>query len=495
MKFNDMIKRTDLEILESYPVPDFEVNKLRYNSKSVENGDVFFAIKGLKSDGNEYIGEAISRGANAVFSDKVKDINGKPIYKVPDCRKAMAMLSNVYFAYPSLKMKIIGVTGTNGKTTITHLINHILEQTGKKTGLIGTNGNIINKRVIETSFTTPESIDLNKLLSEMYEDGAEYVTMEVSSHSLAMKRVYGLEFDTAIFTNLTPEHLDFHENMGSYFEAKKILFDSMKRINSKGNRTTVIYNSDDEYGKRIINDTESERISYGLRSALYSIENLKMSFEGMSFDMMVPMNGEGTREFYFDTMLTGKFNVYNILASVASLKTENIPLDLIQDAVRSFEPVDGRFNQIKLGNGAVAIIDYSHTPDSLLKAIETIREILTSTGSKGEIITVFGCGGNRDRLKRPRMGEIATRLSDKVIITSDNPRDEDPYDIIEQIKEGTVKKNYQIEENREKAIETAIKSSKSGDVILIAGKGHESYQEIKGVRHHLNDKEIASRFI
>jgi UDP-N-acetylmuramoyl-L-alanyl-D-glutamate--2,6-diaminopimelate ligase len=495
MKFNDMLKKTDLEILESYPVPDFAVNKLCYNSKSVAAGDVFFAIKGLKSDGNEYIDEAISRGANAVFSDRVKDIDSKPIYKVADCRKAMAVLSNVYFGYPSLKMKLIGVTGTNGKTTVTHLINHILEHAGKKTGLIGTNGNVINKRVIETSFTTPESIDLNKILSEMYENGAEYVTMEVSSHSLAMKRVFGLEFDTAIFTNLTPEHLDFHENMESYLGAKKILFDSMKRINSKGYRTTVIYNSDDEYGKRIINDTESERISYGLKSALYSVENLKMSFEGMSFDMMVPMNGEGTKKFHFDTKLTGKFNVYNILASGAALKTENIPFDLIQDAVKGFEPVDGRFNQVKLGNGAVAIIDYSHTPDSLLKAIETIREILISTDTKGEIITVFGCGGNRDKLKRSKMGEIATRLSDRVIITSDNPRDEDPNVIIEQIEKGTVNKNYQIEENREKAIEATIKSSKSGDIILIAGKGHESYQEIKGVRYHLNDKEIASRFI
>lgn len=221
MKFNDMLKRTDLEILESYQVPDFEVNRLCYNSKSVAEGDVFFAIKGLKTDGNKFIDEAISRGANAVFSDKVKEIDGKPIHIVPDCRKAMAMLSNLYFGYPSLKMKLIGVTGTNGKTTITYLINHILELAGKKTGLIGTNGNIINKKIIETSFTTPESIDLNNLLSSMNEDGVEYVTMEVSSHSLAMKRVYGQEFDTAIFTNLTPEHLDFHENMESYFKSKK----------------------------------------------------------------------------------------------------------------------------------------------------------------------------------------------------------------------------------------------------------------------------------
>lgn len=494
MKFSEMLLKAENEIGSIDHLKDFDVNRLRYNSKLVEQGDIFFAIKGLKSDGNEYIQDALARGAQAVFTDEADPVNDSRVYSVEDARKAMAVAGNIYFDFPSRKMTMIGVTGTNGKTTVTNIINNVLRYAGKKTGLIGTNGNFIKKRFIKTDFTTPESVELNELLDTMYKEEVEYVIMEVSSHALAMHRVYGLDFDTAVFTNLTNEHLDFHNSMEEYFDAKKIMFDTMKRINAKGNHTSVIYNNNDPYGEKIISGSEGERISFGFNLAAYSVRNLKMNFEKMSFDMQVPLNGEGITEIHIDTHLIGRFNVSNILAAAAALKANNIDYKTITEAITHMMPVDGRFNQVKLGNDASAIIDYSHTPDSLLKAITTIREILDSNKSKGKIITVFGCGGNRDKTKRPKMGEIAAKYSDHAIVTSDNPRDEEPMDIIEDIKKGITSDNYSIEENRELAIKKAVDMSRAGDVILVAGKGHETYQEIKGVKYDLSDRKIVESY-
>ncbi len=495
MKFSEMINKAEYNISEKDIVTDFDVKKLCYNSKLVEEGDIFFAIRGYKTDGNRFIPETLAKGAKAVITDNTDVASGDKIYLVDDSRKAMAEMSNIFYDYPSRKMKVIGVTGTNGKTTVTSIINFVLEQNGKKTGLIGTNGNIIDKQFIETTHTTPESVDLNLLLKEMVEKGVKYVTMEVSSHSLKLKRVYGIDFDVAVFTNLTPEHLDFHNTMENYLTSKKILFDSLGKINENGNNTAIIYNADDRYGEKIIENTQPERISFGFNNALYSVKNLHMDFAGMSFDMLVPYNGEGIDRIEVETSLTGRFNVYNLLASAAALKSIGIKYSEIGSALKKFKAVDGRFNQLKLKNGAIAIIDYSHTPDSLSKAISTIREILNLNNSKGKIISVFGCGGNRDKSKRPVMGKIAASLSDDVIITSDNPRDEEPMDIIEEIKAGITSDNYSVEENREKAIEKAISMSKTGDVILIAGKGHETYQEIKSVKYHFSDRETAERYI
>src|SRR5260221_2777271 len=378
MTFSEMFEKSGETISDIKSMFDFEVNKLCYNSNLVESGDVFFAIKGFKSDGNKYIRDAFNKGAGAVITEQFPDARDSRIHIVGDVRKNMALMSSAYYGQPSLKLKVIGVTGTNGKTTVTSLINYILGQSGKKTGLIGTNGNFINKRFIESSFTTPESVELNSLVKDMADAGVEYVTMEVSSHSLDLKRVYGIDFDAAVFTNLTPEHLDFHANMDNYFAAKKILFDSFHRLNKKGNSTAVIYNNDDIYGARMVNNSEAERISFGFEHAMFSVENLKMNFEGMSFEMLVPLNGDGLRRIPVSTKLTGRFNVYNILAATAALKALKIPLTDISEHISSFNPAEGRFNQVKLSSGANAVIDYSHTPDSLQKAIETIREILNS---------------------------------------------------------------------------------------------------------------------
>lgn len=489
-----MITFAENEILNLEESFDFNINKLTANSKDVEQNDVFFAIKGFVTDGNAYINEVLEKGAMAVITGGEPGIIDSRIHKVNDARKTMAVMSNAFYRFPSAKMKMVGVTGTNGKTTVTSLINYVLQSCGKKTGLIGTNGNYINKRFLKTEHTTPEAIELNKILKEMADEGVEFAIMEVSSHSLALSRVYGIEFDAAVFTNLTPEHLDFHKTMENYFEAKKILFDSLKRIGLKGVHPAAIYNCNDEYGSKIVSTSEAERIAYGFGCGTFTAKNIKMNMDGMSFDVLLPRNGEGVEKIKVNTKLTGKFNVHNILAAIAVLKVLKLGYKDIVKHIEEFNAVDGRFNRLKLGNGADAIIDYSHTPDSLLKVLTTIREILDESKSKGKIITVFGCGGNRDKAKRPMMGEIAAKYSNEVIITSDNPRDEEPMSIIEDIKTGISSDNYSVEENRELAIQKAIEMSVKHDVILIAGKGHETYQEIKGIKHHLSDREIAEKY-
>ncbi len=494
MKFSKMITQAENEILNLDESFDFTINKLTANSNDVAQNDIFFAVKGFVSDGNKFIEEAFEKGAKAVITDSEPGIIDSRIHKVKDVRKTMAAMSNAFYGNPSLKMKMIGVTGTNGKTTVTSLINFVLQSAGKKTGLIGTNGNYINKRYLKTEHTTPDAIELNRILSEMAAEDVETVVMEVSSHSLELKRVYGIDFDIAVFTNLTPEHLDFHKNMGSYFESKKLLFDSMRRIGKKGIETAAIYNCNDEYGSKMVLNSEAERIAYGFGCGTYTAKNIEMNINGMNFDVLVPHNGEDIEKIKIYTKLTGKFNVHNILAAVAVLKRMGISYKDIIKYTAEFTGVEGRFNRIKLSNGADAIIDYSHTPDSLQKALSAIREILDESGSKGKIITVFGCGGNRDKGKRPEMGRIAAANSSEVIITSDNPRDEEPMQIIEEIKSGISSDNYSVEENRELAIKKAIEISRKGDVILIAGKGHETYQEIKGIKYHLSDREIAEKY-
>ncbi|HRF64955.1 MAG TPA: UDP-N-acetylmuramoyl-L-alanyl-D-glutamate--2,6-diaminopimelate ligase [Ignavibacteria bacterium] len=494
MKFSNMIAQTENEILRLDESFDFTINKLTSNSNNVEQNDIFFAVKGFVSDGNKYIEDAFEKGAKAVITDGEPGITDSRIHKVKDVRKTMALMSAAFYGKPSGKMKMIGVTGTNGKTTVTSIINFVLQSAGKKTGLIGTNGNYINKRYLKTEHTTPDAIELNKVLSEMADEGVETVIMEVSSHSLELKRVYGIEFDIAVFTNLTPEHLDFHKTMENYFESKKLLFDSLQRIGKKGIPTAAIYNCNDEFGSRIVSNSEAERIAYGFGCGTYTARDIEMNINGMHFEVLVPHNGEDIEKIKIYTKLTGKFNVHNILAAAAALKIMGISYRDIVKYIAEFTAVDGRFNRIKLNNGADAIIDYSHTPDSLKKAIAAIREILDESGSNGKIITVFGCGGNRDISKRPEMGKIAAAGSSEVIITSDNPRFEEPMEIIEAIKSGITSDNYTIEENRELAIKKAIELSSKGDIILIAGKGHETYQEIKGIKYLLSDKEIAEKY-
>lgn len=465
-----------------------EITGIYYDSRKVKNNSIFVAIKGFNTDGHKFIADAIKNGASAIVlqdecsfpDDAITKQNAAKIL-VNDSRAALADLSRIFLDDPTKKIKLLGITGTNGKTTTTYFIKSIFETAGFKTGLVGTIANYIGDKIISSSLTTPESIDLNKLFNEMYIDGCQYVVIEVSSHSLALKRVHGLNFSVGVFTNLTQDHLDFHSNIDEYFLAKKILFDNLNENSS------AVYNIDDSFGKKIIADSRAATYSYGGSNASqFQLSNIKFDLSGTTFKVRYKNHA-----FDVCTSLVGDFNAYNACGAFASAVISGIEFQDVLEGIKNTKQVPGRFEVIGKGLKKI-IIDYSHTPDSLEKALLAVRKIVKS---ERPVYAVFGCGGNRDKTKRPIMGKIASEIADKVFITSDNPRFEDPLTIIEEIKTGIMKNNYTAIEKRDEAIERAIKSSQENAVILIAGKGHETYQEIQGVRTHFSDKEIAEKIL
>ena len=468
--------------------PNREVAGIEYDSRKVVEGSVFVAIKGFNTDGHLFIQDVLNKKAIAIVLENneaipdslVNHFNAVKIL-VTNSREALAELSNVYFDEPSKKMRLIGVTGTNGKTTTSFFIKNIYETAGYKVGLTGTISNYIGKDKLEAKLTTPESNDLNKMLSQMYNTGCEFTVMEVSSHSLVLKRVYGLHYSFAVFTNISAEHLDFHRDFKNYLTAKKTLFDELPDSSS------AIYNVDDLHSVDVIKDCPSLKYSYGTKcDSQFRILDINYDLTGTSFVL-----NHDNKNFPLKTSLVGEFNAYNATAAFAVAKLSGLKDDVIIEGIFTTPQVPGRFEVLTNGTRRV-IIDYSHTPDSLEKALLVIRKI---TEKKNPVYTVFGCGGNRDKQKRPVMGKIATELSDRVIVTSDNPRNENPISIIEEIKSGITRDNYKVIENRESAIEEAIKKSGKNSVILIAGKGHEEYQEISGIRNHFSDKEIAKKYL
>lgn len=465
---------------------DSEITGITYDSRKVREGNIFFAVRGLKDDGSKYIHEAIRKGARIVFSeDESGHTDSAEIIKAENIRKLMALVSREFYNKNSNKIKIIGITGTNGKTTTAYLIRFFLEKAGYRTGLIGTIDYQIGEFRMNSVLTTPDSPEMNMMIGEMTDKKTDFCIMEVSSIALVMDRVYGLKFDSAVFTNLTSEHLDFHKNMENYFESKKILFDGL------GENNFAVSNKDDEYGEKILTGTKALKKYYSVKcSSDFKALNEKLTIDGIEFDALYK-----NEAYRFRSQLAGRFNIYNIIASVTSVLNYDIDISFLQQTLPDFQEVSGRFNRIKLHNGAVAVVDYSHTSDSLKKAIETAREIVNSENKNGRVITVFGCGGNKDRTKRPVMGEYATALSDYSIITSDNPRFEDPMKIIDEILAGiSSKKNFEVIENREDAIRRGIEISEGNDILLICGKGHETYQEINGIREHFDDKEIVAKY-
>lgn len=486
MKFSEFINITFA--LKKKISNDFEVKGLSFDSRMIENGFVFFAISGYKQDGNIYIKNAIEKGAKAIITeaDLNEKFEGVEIIKVENIRKVMADMSSYFYDNPSSKIKVIGITGTNGKTTISYLIRAILIEAGYKCGLIGTIEYITKKGKQQSAkLTTPDSIEINQLLSDMVNNKMDFCVMEASSIALLNYRVHRILFDVAIFTNLTSEHMDLHLNMENYLKAKKILFDNLPKD------ALAISNSDDDYGLRILLGIESNKKLYSIDNySNLQAKNVKIKLSGLEFEI------EFNNSIYkVKSKLTGRFNVYNILAAILTGIKYNIDINKILKTIENFEAVDGRFNRIMLPNGACAIIDYSHTSDSLKNAIEASIDIRNCEDTNGRVITIFGCGGDKDKTKRPVMGKIATELSDYVIITSDNPRSEDPELIIDEIKKGIIgKNNFESNANRDEAIKKGIEISKKGDIILICGKGHETYQEIKGVRSHFDDKEEVQKF-
>jgi len=479
---------------------DRDISGIAYDSRSVRDRYLFVAIKGETVDGHDFIKAAIENGAIAVvhehgIGDSVMqnpDMHSAPRFiSVKDSKRALACISNNFYQRPSESLTLIGITGTNGKTTTTYILKSILESWGRHVGLIGTIQYMIKDSVYPALHTTPESPEFQSLLRTMYISGCTHVISEVSSHALAQYRVDNAVFNTAVFTNLTRDHLDFHQSMENYFRAKERLFTELLDQNG-----TSVINSDDPYGKRLISGLKASNpeiniLTYGLETGADIIANdIDNSFEGLRFKIL--FNG---RRYDIVSPLMGIPNVYNALSAAGAAVSIGVPWDVISEGISKTGRIAGRFEKVNEGQAFLCIIDYAHTEDALDRLISTAREIVSIphppiVSHSPRVITVFGCGGDRDRGKRPKMGEIATRLSDFVIITSDNPRSEKPLNIIKDIEDGTAGNNYLIEPDRKTAIRKAVEMADDGDIVLIAGKGHEDYQEIQGVRHPFSDRAV-----
>ncbi len=471
---------------------DVHVSHIVYDSRKVDVGDLFVAIRGSEVDGHLFIKDAIDKGAKVVV---LEDDSALPdsyfmhtgVVKIvtSNARKTLALMSRNFYGNPQSKLRLIGVTGTNGKTTTTHLIKSILEESGEKVGLIGTIAYVIGNKEIPATHTTPESLELNQLLAEMLSEGCTSVVMEVSSHSLVLDRVYGFEFDAAVFTNLTQDHLDFHKTMDEYAKAKKILFDSLS------DQAFAVVNADDEWSEKIITSTKSPVMLYAIsKPAKLQAVDIVLGFDQTTYTIKTT-----EKSVNITSPLIGRFNIYNTLAAYGVCSGCGISDAVILRGLQKQENVRGRFERIRSQKGWTAVVDYAHTPDALDKCLRAIHDIFPENRS-GKIITVFGAGGDRDRTKRKKMGSITAELSDVVIVTSDNPRTEDPEKIIDDIMEGIPAAAHCIREtNRHKAIEMALTMAKSGDVVILAGKGHENYQVIGKQKHHFDDREEVQNFI
>ncbi len=475
---------------------DVEINGLQYDSRKVQNGDMFIAIKGALTDGHEHIGTAVANGAKAVvmendalLPDSFFMHAGVVKIVVSNTRRTLAVMSANYFGHPAKRLRLIGVTGTNGKTTTTYLIKQLLELSTPsmqgKVGLIGTIEYMVGGERYPATHTTPESLELHKLFAAMVQRGCTHVVMEVSSHSLHQDRVYGLEFAAAVFTNLTQDHLDYHGTMENYFQAKKILFDNLP------SSSWAVINSDDASGSKIAQGTKASVLTYSVNGASdVSAKNISLSISGTSFVLH-----HHAERIELHSHLVGRFNVYNILAACSAGIALGVPAPSITSSVASFSSVPGRFERILSPGGWSAIIDYAHTPDALEKCLNTIRDVLPEQASN-RIITVFGAGGDRDKTKRPLMGKVVDMLSDVAVVTSDNPRTEDPKTIIDDILSGVHRKGgLFVEPDRRRAISSALTMARTGDIVLIAGKGHEDYQIVGTTKHHFSDREIVQEFI
>jgi len=489
MKVNELIKYVKVRKIVG---DEFvEIKGISYDSREVKEGDLFVAIKGLNVDGHRFIPEAVLSGAvavvledDAVIDDSYFVERGVTKIVVQDSRKALALISSAFYGFPSQQLKLIGVTGTNGKTTTTHLIKAILESAGFGTGLIGTINYVIGDEIIPAIQTTPESLEINQFFKHMVDKGLSACVMEVSSHALALDRVFGVDFDVGVFTNITRDHLDFHGTFEAYFQAKKILFDSLKKD------AYAIYNIDDPNGEKIVADTKAMKLSYGRdERAIIKPKDVVLSFSGIELVIQTPT---GTID--VKSKLIGEFNVYNILSAVAVGYALGVDFENIKKGIESVENVKGRFERIVSPFGYTVIIDYAHTPDALEKCIDTILNLREKTGG-GKLITVFGCGGDRDRGKRPIMGRISTEKSDITVITSDNPRFEDPERIISDILEGVKEDSvYYVFVDRKEAIIRALEMAQEGDIVLIAGKGHEEYQIIRDMKIPFSDVQVVKEY-
>jgi UDP-N-acetylmuramoyl-L-alanyl-D-glutamate--2,6-diaminopimelate ligase len=458
-----------------------EVESIEMDSRKVTDGALFVCVKGQKFDGHLFVDEVIEKGAVALVAERPVKANVPVIY-VSDSRRALAILADAFFDYPSHELNLFGVTGTNGKTTVTQLIQHIHNEAGTPSGVIGTMGIQFNDKAIEVHNTTPESLDLQHAFHLMVNDGVKACAMEVSSHALHQGRVRGLDFNVGIFTNLTQDHLDYHHTMADYLQAKSLLFSQLGNTYSKDSLKLAVINQDDSAAETLKRMTSAQVLTYGLeRDADFRARHITITGRGTRFEWVT---NEGV--FPVTMKLIGKFSVYNVLAAGLACYASGIPMQTIIKAVENMEGVPGRFEPVIGGQTFTVIVDYAHTPDSLENALKAIKAF-----SEGRIITVVGCGGDRDRKKRPIMARTALKYSEISIFTSDNPRSEDPEAILQEMQEGLQTDDYQVIVDRRQAIREAVQQAAENDVILIAGKGHETYQIIGNETFNFDDRLVA----
>ena len=477
MRLNDLLREIQYTRLV-LPKDEVEVNSVNIDSRLVQDGGMFIAIKGTQADGHAYISAAEEKGATAIVCENIPEKQNPNVayIVVPDAQAVAGKLATTFYGNPSQQLRLVGVTGTNGKTTIATLLYELFKEMGHKCGLLSTVCNYIDGKAYPSTHTTPDAISLNSLLAQMVDAGCEYAFMEVSSHALAQERVGGLEFAGGIFTNLTRDHMDFHETMENYLKAKKSFFDNLPR------NAFAITNLDDKNGPVMVQNCRGDVKSYSTRTmGDYKARLVETHLDGMILEF-------NNRE--FSTLLTGRFNISNLLAIYgAAVELGKDPEEVLR-VMSTLRPVSGRFETLHSPDGVSAIVDYAHTPDALKNVLGTINEVLRG---RGNVITVVGAGGNRDKGKRPIMAVEAVKGSNRVILTSDNPRFEEPQDIINDMLAGLndeQRKNVISIVDRKEAIRTACALAQKGDVILVAGKGHEDYQDVKGVKHHFDDKEI-----
>lgn len=471
MKLYELIKDTAETVLD-----DIEISSVTDDTRKVTEGCLFVCVKGGSFDGHSAAAEMLEKGAAAVVCQHDIGLGDRQIL-VSDTRRAYGRLCAAWFGHPEKKLKMIGVTGTNGKTTITNVIKHILTSAGHKTGLVGTIQNEIGDEVIHTDNTTPMAYDFMSLLDRMVREDCEYVVMEVSSFGLVQNRIGPSWFDIAVFTNLTQDHLDYHKDMEDYFQAKKMLFDICD---------TAIINIDDSYGRRLLDEADCEKYSFSVKqSADYYADGIKIKSTGSSFWFC-----HGDKSYLVRTRIPGLFNVSNLTAVTAVCMRAGIPMEKIICAISGYNGVKGRCEVIPTGRDFTVICDYAHTPDALENILRSVKEY-----TEGRLICLFGCGGNRDAAKRPKMAKAAAAYADRLIVTSDNPRNEDPELIIKDILAGLENSTvpYDVVTDRREAIYHALKIAEKGDIIVLAGKGHEDYQILAGMEHiHFDEREIVA---
>ncbi len=455
-----------------------KVKGVTFDSREVKKGFLFVAVKGLTVDGHDYIETAIEKGAKVIVCEQIQEDLNKDITVVQTdhSAEALGIIASNFYGRPSEKIKLVGITGTNGKTTCATLLFELFQNLGYSVGLLSTVENKINHKVLSTSFTTPDAVQLNSLLAEMVEEGCTHCFMEVSSHALVQQRVAGIHFTGGVFTNISHDHLDYHKTFDEYIAAKKLLFDGLS------SESFALVNADDKRGAVMLQNTKADKFRMGIRTmADYRVRVIHNTTQGLE------LNFDGVDVWF---RLIGEFNAYNLLTAFAVAVLLGEEKEAALSALSTTTGANGRFEKVENTSNVMAIVDYAHTPDALENVLNTIEELRTKNEM---LVTVVGCGGDRDKSKRPKMAEIAARFSEKVILTSDNPRTEDPKEILEDMKAGIPKskeRNVMVIEDRKEAIRTACNLVNDKDIILVAGKGHENYQEINGKRHHFDDREI-----